>query len=535
MKILLLIFWLIIISKKLFFWIWFWQLKEYHIGRIRAHFETQRGRKLILNPLLITKLLLVLGLFYNFEIGSQFLILIYLFETLIIFRHFSKKTLKSPVLTKKALFLLFFGFCLIVFIPASFWKKPLFDFTIFLLVSDVLAPGIFSGLAAFFQPLAFLWQRIIIQKAKKKREKFGDLICIGITGSYGKTSTKEFLATILAEKYGKDKILKTKEHQNSEVGISLCILNELKPKHQIFVCEMGAYQKGGIKLLCNIAKPKIGILTGINQQHLATFGSQKNIIKAKYELIESLPKDGLAIFNGSNQFCKNLYQKTDIPKKICSPIPAAAEIVSYLDLWAKNIIVKEKSLSFKVFSKEGELSDFKVNLIGLHNIENILLAACCAKELGMGLPEIAKACGKIEPQEKTMKLKKGKGGLTIIDDSYSANPKGVIAALNYLKIWPGRKIIVMPCLIELGKASIEVHKRIGERIGQICQLAIITTKDRFKEIKEGARKRGMKPENILFIESPQEILEKIKKFSKKDDVILLEGRLTSEIIKLLSN
>ena len=90
--------------------------------------------------------------------------------------------------------------------------------------------------------------------------------------------------------------MKTKEHQNSEVGISQCILNDLEPKHQIFICEMGAYNRGGIKLLASIAKPKIGILTGINEQHLATFGSLENIIKTKYEVIESLPSDGLAIF-----------------------------------------------------------------------------------------------------------------------------------------------------------------------------------------------------------------------------------------------
>ncbi len=141
---------------------------------------------------------------------------------------------------------------------------------------------------------------------------------IGITGSYGKTSTKEILYTILAEKFGENKVLKTKEHQNSEVGVSQCILNDLKPEHKIFVCEMASYNRGGIKLLCDIAKPKIGILTGINEQHMSTQGSQENIIKTKYELIESLPQDGLSIFNGENFYCLELYQKTKIKKRICS-------------------------------------------------------------------------------------------------------------------------------------------------------------------------------------------------------------------------
>ncbi|GAI48689.1 unnamed protein product, partial [marine sediment metagenome] len=152
-------------------------------------------------------------------------------------------------------------------------------------------------------------------------EQFKNLLVVGITGSYGKTSTKEFLATVLSKRFN---VLKTKEHQNSEIGISRCILNELKPEHKVFIVEMGAYGKGGIKLLCDIAKPKIGILTGMNEQHLALFGSQENIIKTKYELIENLPSDGMAIFNGNNKYCSELYGKTNISLK---------KITNY-DIWA---------------------------------------------------------------------------------------------------------------------------------------------------------------------------------------------------------
>ncbi|PIV12756.1 MAG: hypothetical protein COS47_00830 [Candidatus Nealsonbacteria bacterium CG03_land_8_20_14_0_80_36_12] len=526
MKFLFLFLWLAIISKKLSFWIWLWQLKEYHLGRFLAHFQTAKGKELIINQLLTVKLFLILGLFFYFPIFFPILILVYFLETLFTFRHLLKRTFKFPVFTKKALFLLFFGFCLIVLIFGSFWKKPLSEFTIFLLISDILALGIFSGLVLFFQPLTFFWQRIIIQKAKRKREKFKDLISIGITGSYGKTSTKEFLAEILSEKY---KVLKTKEHQNSEVGISLCILKELKPEHHVFVCEMGAYQRGGIRLLSSIVKPKIGILTGLNEQHMATFGSQENIIKTKFELIESLPNNGLAIFNGNDKNCHELYNRRSDVRKL----EIGARRRNKLDIWAENIAVEKESLSFKVFCRDGEEADFKLNLIGTQNVENILLAACCAKELGMNLKEIAGACQKIKPQEKTMKLKRGKGDITIIDDSYSANPQGVISALDYLKIYSGKKIIIIPCLIELGPASKEVHKRIGEKIGQVCDLAIITTEDRFKEIKEEAIGKGMKEENILFIENPQKIFEKVREFSNEDDVILLEGRIPNQLLNLL--
>jgi len=132
-----------------------------------------------------------------------------------------------------------------------------------------------------------------------------------------------------------------------------------------------------------------------------------------------------------------------------------------------------------------------------------------------------------------MKLRKGVEGINVIDASYSANPDGVMSALDYLKVWENKKVIVMPCLIELGKASKEVHRKIGEKIAEVCDLAIITTKDRFKDLKQGAINKGMKEENILFIESPQKIFEKIKSFCEAGDVVLLEGRVPKRLKELL--
>ncbi|GAH22259.1 unnamed protein product [marine sediment metagenome] len=137
------------------------------------------------------------------------------------------------------------------------------------------------------------------------------------------------------------------------------------------------------------------------------------------------------------------------------------------DIWAENVKVRKDFISFNVSSKDGDLVDFKLNLFGAHNVSNILGAVIIAKELGMDLKEISEVCQKIKPFPKTMELKKGIREVAIIDDSYSANPAGVIAALNYLKIYSGRKIIVMPCLIELGKASKRVHKRIGEKLNPL--------------------------------------------------------------------
>ncbi len=382
----------------------------------------------------------------------------------------------------------------------------------------------------FFQPLSVLIKLWTIKKAKEKIRKQKDLLVIGITGSYGKSSTKEFLSDILSEKY---RVLKTKENQNSEIGISRRILEELKPEHDIFVVEMGTYGKGGIKLLTDIAKPKIGILAGINEQHLALFGSQGTIIKTKYELIESLPQDGVAIFNGNNKYCTELYKTTAKKKRIFSDSKLSPVSDIKPDLWAENIKVEKKSISFDILTKEGEKESFEIKAIGKQVVSNILASVAAAKELGMSLKEISVSSSKIESKKRMTKLLKGREGVNVIDSSYSSNPDGVLADLDYLSLWESKKLVVMPCLIELGKMSKEVHQRIGKKIGEVCDLAVITAKERFEDIKREALKEGMKENQIFFIENPEEINNFIESSLISGDIILLEGRVPKEVKEFL--
>lgn len=555
--------WFIRTTKVILFYLYLWQLKEYRISRFLDHFRTEKGKKLLFNKIILLKLILVPVLFGFFILGlfgkPEFLTKISLFPWFIIFgillfyggeafkalKDLFEKKLKAPVLTKKTLLLIVFGILIEILFIFTLFRSQIYIyalagqmeslrmvdiynavgdsiFPIGLILFDILTPIIVSAIVLFFQPLAVLGRNQIIKKAKRKRAEFRDLLVIGITGSYGKTSTKEFLATVLSERFN---ILKTKEHQNTEIGVSQCILNDLQPKHEIFVCEMGAYKRGEIKLLCDITEPKIGVLTGINEQHLATFGSQENTIKGKYELIESLPAGGLAIFNGDNPYCLKLYQKTMIKKRVCSLQSSISGKPP--DIWAHNVRTEKDFITFKARLKD-DSADFKVNVLGAQNILNILGAVAVAKELGMSLEEIARACQKIEPGQNGIQLKKGINGLNIIDATYSANPEGVISHLEYLKIWHSKKIIIMPCLIELGMASEEVHKRIGQKIGEVCDLAIITTKERFKEIRDRAG------EKAVFIENPKKIFEKITEFTKAGDVILLESRVPKEVIKRLT-
>ena len=455
----------ILVYVKLFlFWLWLWQLKEYHIGRFVAHFEEGQAFKKILSSLW---------------------------------------RLKYPKFTKKIIIIFLAGIFLALCMIFKGYHLAIFPLIV--------------AIPLFFQVLTVMWRGRYLEKARKKRAKFPELKVVGITGSYGKTSTKEFLAHILGQKF---RVLKTPEHQNSEVGISNTILRSLTDEHEVFVCEMGAYNKGGIKMLADIVKPQIGIVAGVNEQHLATFGSMENLLSAEggEELVKALPQEGVAIINGGSP---KLKEHISTLKKANE---GAKFIVGTEDIQAENIKIEKESVSFEV-----DGTQFRVSVCGGHNAQNLLLAIAAAKEMGMSLEEIAKACATITPDLGALKIKRGINGATIIDSTYSANPDGVIADLEYLSLYEGKKILVMPCLIELGKAAKDAHKRIGAKIEEICDLAIITTKEHFEDLKQGAKQS----EKIVYMENPQEILAKIKNNTKTGDAILLESRLSESLVKVL--
>lgn len=541
-------FWFVRQEKIAFFYIYFWQLKEYHWGRFIDHFRTEKGKRLIFHPLKIVKLAILLSYwflnYFNFAfIWLGLVFAVYGLEFLITLKDLNNGTLKKPVPTLKTRFLtiaislLFSAILIYTFLvemtllsfAAGLPLTPIFA----LLVIDVLSPIIISGFILALQPLSTACQLIIIAKAKNKRLGFKNLVVIGIAGSYGKTSTKELLYDILSKKFN---VLKTADHQNSEIGIANHILKDLKPEHQVFICEMGAYNKGKIKQVTAMALPEIGIVCGINEQHLALFKTMENLISAEggKELLKSLPDNGMAILNEDSDLIQNSKSKIQnynpkIKIKFCSTKQKT-------DLWAENIRVEKEWLYFKICDKAGESADLKINLAGRQNIENILLAAAGAKELGMTPLEIAKACEKIKPDHGSLKLvlNQVKHKADIIDSTYSANPDGVIAALEHLKLWSGKKVIVMPCLIELGKASKQVHFEIGKKIGRICDLAIIVTKDRFEELRGGAISAGLKSGQIIFLENPKQIAEKLNGLYPLDSVILLEGRLPKTLLSLIT-
>ena len=524
--------WLLRQVKAVLFWIYLWQLKEYHVGRFLAHFRTAKGRQLIRGDLNIAKIISLVFVFFNpiFFVLPFFLYAVELVKT---GKDITSRNILKPVFTKKTIVLVGLGLFVGILLPLSIAQttEGIHRFLFWLLLFDVFLPVLVSAIVLALQPITVAGRDQIIRRARARMKTFRDVTVVGITGSYGKTTTKELLSHVLREKF---QVLKTPDHQNSEVGISRTILRLLTDVHDVFVCEMGAYNKGGIKLLANIAQPKIGVVAGVNEQHLATFGTMNNLLSAEggEELIKSLPKDGVAILNADSELLKGQEKKLkSLHKKVKKFVWCSTK--KKADFWAENIRADKEYISFKAFSKHGESAHFRVSILGAHNAVNILLAAAVASELGMKLDETAQTLKTMTLEASPMKFTKGVGGINIIDATYSANPDGVIAALEYLKIWRGRRVIVMPCLIELGVASPEVHKRIGEKIAEVCDFAIITTRECFAGVEEAALKKGMHKDDILYSGNPDEIFKKLQFFCNEMDVILLESWVPKRLISLL--
>ncbi len=355
-----------------------------------------------------------------------------------------------------------------------------------------------------------------ISWAKKKLKKYPDLIKIGITGSVGKTSTKFILNSILSEKYN---VCMTPHSFNTPMGLTKVVLDYLKPSHEVLITEMGAKQPGEIQALCDIIKPKYGILTLVGSQHLATFGSLENIAKTKNELINSLPTDGIAIFNGDNEPSIKLYEKCKIEKCLITTKECESSFA-----YAKDVVLNERGINFTLCIDNKNIS-CKTKLIGMHNLKNILLCSALAYKLGLSLEQIKIGISKLEPINHRLELKK-ENGLIILDDSFNSSVEGSNSALECLKMFKtGKKIIVTPGLVELGQLEKESNFNFGAKIAETCDEVIIVNKVNKNSITEGLLSEGFSEEKISFATNLLEAKLKLKDIAKKGDVILFENDL----------
>ncbi|MCX5906131.1 MAG: Mur ligase family protein [Deltaproteobacteria bacterium] len=404
--------------------------------------------------------------------------------------------LGTPNEYRVALFVLMGGFIIIQFAPAA------------VSLSNVL-----------LLPLQTTINRLYLITAKKRLARIGPLV-VGITGSYGKTSTKHFLEVLLGERY---RTLKTPLSFNTLMGVCRVINENLRPEHEVFLVEMGAYRPNDIRELADFVHPTIGIITAIGPQHLERFKTIESIEATKYELIECLPKSGAAIFNNDDPRCRKLADRTTGKKVrrygIDSSWPG-------LRVWAKEITQTTQGLSLTLVDSEGNYETAKTVLLGRHNVSNILGAACAALELGLTLKEISAAIPKIQPILHRLQPVRGKGGVTVIDDSYNSNPVGAMEALHVLNDFKtGKRVLVTPGMVELGENEDKCNEEFGAEAAKICDYVLLVGVKQTQAILKGLEREKFSPERIRLVKDLDEATRHLQNILHAGDVVLFENDL----------
>lgn len=489
-----------------------WQLKEYRIDRLSDYFHSVQGRKFIFSyKILIRPFVFLLWV----KAGWFLFIVILLFDMISFFYRLAAKKWRRPKFTAKILAILLVAVileALILLVPLKYPVILGLIFSRFILLSLVIF--LFSIPTKIFRYYYY-------RQAENKLKQFGNLIVIGITGSYGKSTVKEFLYQILSDKF---KVLKTPKNINTEIGIAKFIMQNDFRDVQIFIVEMAAYKIGEIKQICQITHPQIGILTAINEQHLSLFGNIQNTQQAKYELLKSLPESGLAVINSDNG-----YIREKISEIKCKVKKFGGQTEFSPDYLVKNIITGIDGTKFTI-SSNGQENIFAIDIMGKHNALNITPCYAVALYLGLDTQNVLEKSKSLQLPEATIQIKKY-GANTIIDDSYNSNPEGFSSALEILSNYQGQKAVITRGMLELGKMSDELHRKISAQIAKCADELVIITPDEEKSLREGAKETKLK---IYSIYKTKELMEYIRRGKNSNRIILLENRVPDLISKEIS-
>lgn len=353
--------------------------------------------------------------------------------------------------------------------------------------------------------------------AQKKLKSLNHLDVIGITGSYGKTSSKNILNDVLSIKYN---VMPTPKNYNTPTGLMITINDYLDKFNDYFIAEMGACKTKEIKELCDLVHPKYGILTKIGVAHLETFGSIENIQKTKFELIESLPRDGIGILNADDERQVSYKLKND-----CKIIWIGIDNTKKADIYADHIKLSSEGTTFDCHfkGKKGKVT-FTTKLLGKANIYNILASIALGDALGLTEDELKLGVKKVQPVEHRLQLKRYYD-MYLIDDAYNANPDGAKMALDVLNLMPSKKIVISSGMIELGQESEKLNKELGHYMASVVDIAILIGEHQTRPIQEGLLEKKFKKENIIVFNDIMDAFSYVQQIKEKDAYILLQSDL----------
>lgn len=362
-------------------------------------------------------------------------------------------------------------------------------------------------------PIEKLISNSYIKRAKNKLKEFKNLKVIGITGSYGKTSVKNILTTILSEKY---KVCPSPASYNTPLGLAKTILSNLKEDDEFFIAEMGAKQVGDINELCCMVEPSVGLITGIGNQHFLTFGSVENIIKTKSELAEFVTqRKGKIFINNETELSDLVYKK--YPEAISVSLKNGKIKVSDIKTTREG-----SSFVLKIGKKEAKCETV---LLGEHNISNILLAVTVAYDLGLNLEEIVNGISKLCSVPHRLDIIKRTSTYTIIDNSFNSSVRGCKASIDVLSKFEGRKFVITPGIVELGKEQFNANFEFGKIMAGVCDYVIIDSTINFDAIHAGLIHAGFDKEHILRAGNLSQAVMLLNTLAESTDVVLFENDL----------
>ena len=396
-----------------------------------------------------------------------------------------------------------------------------------LAAAGILAPVAVYLAARGVLPLEQSIARKFLGEAERRMRTYPGRV-IGITGSYGKTTTKLIVADVLASRY---RVLKTAAGVNTTRGIARVIREELRDEHEYFVVEVSAYGPGEIREVCDVIQPRLGILTSVGVQHLERFGTPEAIAEAKYELLASLPPGGTAVVNADDPMCLKLAERA---------LADGKRVVRYgfdgtqrdLAVRGADLTVSARGTRFRVLTEAGESETFETRLLGRWNISNILAALAAGVECGVPLPAMRDPVATLSPAPRRLEIRE-EGGIVKILDVANANPRGAQMALEVLAQFSGgSRILITPGMVELGPIEAEENRRFGQAAASVCDYVVLVGPEQTRPIREGLAERGFPTERILIARHADEVPDCLAGIVRPGDALLFENRLPDTYLEV---
>lgn len=506
------------IVKRSLYHLHMYQLNSYRIERYFRFLRNNRQKLLSPAMVIFYVLVMIISALYTFIIDFQLVIVPIIWMIIVLIRtiplYTSKEKTKKPLvytMRVKRIVGLMIGLNLILVLLVSKSPRSLFALTLMMLT----VPLIMLLANLLLKPVELYLKNHYYNEAKKILDDHKDLIKIGITGSYGKTSTKFILETILSQQFT---TLVTPHSYNTTVGVVITVRKSLNRSTEVFVAEMGAKQKGDIKEICDLVAPNYGVITAVGPQHLETFGSLSNVIDTKFELMEAVGSKGKGFVNGDSvNVREGMNRVNDV-----SYVSYGANEENSLRI--ENVKPTIHGSTFTIVSQQGK-HHYETKLLGMHNILNIAGAIGVAMELGMSVDKIARGVKEIKPISHRLELKH-QGDYYLLDDAFNSNPTGAKFALDVLgQFESGQKIIMTPGMIELGNMDAEIHFEFGKQIATVCDRVILIGENKTKDIVKGLEAAGYDMNKVAVLKTVYEGFAHIGQIVNKGDVILIENDL----------